>query len=119
MVFPRWAHAVTHLREDLLIVTGTAYAQKFGKKAECYSIGCNQWRMLPDLNKGRAGHASCGFRGRFVFVFCGFLLDDTTSYQATNMIEMIDLQNPNQLDNEDFTWQCIEVNQNSPESAML
>ena len=90
MSIERWAHSVTYLRDELLIVTGTTFADQLSKKAECYIIDSNHWQMLPDLNEGRAGHASCGFRARSVFVFCGFVITGS-SYQATNSIEMLDI----------------------------
>ena len=74
MSIERWAHSVTYLRDELLIVTGTTFADQLSKKAECYIIESNHWQVLPDLNEGRAGHASCGFRARSVFVFCGFVI---------------------------------------------
>ena len=84
---PRWAHSVTSLGDDSLVVTGTVYAENFSRKVEQYNVARNQWSMLPDLIQGRASHASCTFQTRFVYVFCGIL---QSNHQPINSIEVLD-----------------------------
>lgn len=40
-------------------------------KCEQYNIDIDLWFDMPPLNQGRHYHASCSFKDRWVFVFCG------------------------------------------------
>ena len=56
-----------------------------------YNIDKNAWKQLPKLNQGRYQHGSCGFKGRFVYIFAGYSF---TSHVGDNPIEMINLKPP-------------------------
>ena len=41
-----------------------------GRTVERYDLNREEWQVMPSLNIGRVGHASCTL-GSHVFVFCG------------------------------------------------
>jgi hypothetical protein len=88
MQYPRHGHHVCALGDKFLVVTGSRKETENAQiKCEQYNSDLDMWFDIPNLNEGRHYHASCSFKDRFVYVFCG-ILNSTKRY--CNSIEKYD-----------------------------
>ena len=91
MRFARHGHSTCAVGTKFILCTGSRKdTDEAHKKVEQYNIGMDIWFDAPDLNEGRHYHASCSFKDRFVYVFCG-IKNATKKY--INSIEKYDIQN--------------------------
>ena len=88
MKFARHGHSACALNEKFIVVTGSRKENDSAhKKSEMYNIDIDIWFDIPDLQIGRHYHASCSFKDRFVYVFCGI---SNASKKYINTIERFD-----------------------------
>ena len=68
-------HSVCYLTDQYLFATGS-YIQDDNMCQTCerYDVNLDRWAKFPTLLIGRSFHSSCGFEGRYVFVFCGLVV---------------------------------------------
>ena len=86
--FPRHGHSVCPLGDKFIICTGSRKEiDSAQSKCEQYNINLDLWFDIADLNEGRHYHASCSFRERYVYVFCG-IANSTKKY--VNSVERYD-----------------------------
>lgn len=71
--------------------------EQYAKDCQYYEITQNKWHVLPQLNVGRATHASCTFGGRWVMVYGGL-----SKGSRINSIERLDMFSKD-------TWQLIAL----------
>lgn len=65
-------HSMCFLTDQFLFATGSYLKEEnYLTTTERYDVDLDRWAKYPNLTIGRAFHSSCGFEGRYVFVFCG------------------------------------------------
>lgn len=88
MKYPRHGHSACALNEKFLMVTGSRKENEGAhQKCEQYNVDLDIWFEVPVLNEGRHYHASCSFKERWVYVFCGI---SNASKKYINSIERFD-----------------------------
>jgi hypothetical protein len=86
--FARHGHSCCSVGSKFILCSGSRKDQDDAhQKCEQYNIGLDIWFDVPDLNEGRHYHASCSFKDRWVYVFCG-IKNSTKKY--INSIERYD-----------------------------
>lgn len=66
------------LTDQFLFVTGSYLKEEnYLTTTERYDVELDRWAKYPPLTVGRSFHSSCGFEGRYVFVFCGMEYERT------------------------------------------
>jgi len=85
--YPREFHSMCALSSSTIFFTGSRIPNS-ANKVEYYDNIERNIKVTKDLNEGRSRHSSCGFKGRYVFIFAGFAAPG----DFKNSIERYDLR---------------------------